>query len=1548
MDMEIWDSGHIIASFQPLSRHVEWIVQNTLVIPPILAAFFTLVPISYAIMTAFHSRPSSTTNADDNARSKSLADAVAHHGGWTRFLLMLFRLLGCLALVSVSAFSLPSCFVSEDARTDKIYRCPNAWLTFTYIYSSVLGVASLSTTAWASHAVWYNNALLFATFAVFAYRDLWPLATYTLSPQDAGEGPILWFKISTLFIIAVVVPLCTPRKYVPVDPKDPMAELNTELTCSLLERMFFSYLDTVVRVAARVSHLTPGQMPPLVDRDYSANLEKKSFAHLDPLAQSKQRHVFFGWLRVFRKEFFIMALSLVGVGVSAFFVPTAIYRILSYLENGPGQDFVRPWFWVVFLFTGALARSLFYYTYILHGNTITVQSESLLTQLIFQHSLRIRATAGDGSDTKESPQAAQPSDPPADSSAETEPLEGDATTGSESGQTKPLGSQSELSEKQKNLYGKIVNLVTRDVNTIGFAKEVMFLVVEVPLQLTLSIVFLYQILGWSSLVGLAATIVLLPVPGYATKLLHNIQEKQMELSDARVQKVTEVLSVIRMVKLFGWQARMATDIKQARKSELSAIFRFKVLDLCIGVVNHFIPSFTMVVTYATYTGIMKQQLTPSVIFASLTVFDRLRSQLWNIQNFIGNATRGKVSFDRLNDFLTNTELLDAYTSSTDILSRDTSPLVSNDPTLPIGFKKVTFTWSLSGADLSKSRSRRMFRLQVPDELIFKPNCINLITGPTGSGKTAVLMALLGEMHYVPHGPDSWANLPRDVGIAYAAQESWVQNETIRQNILFNKPYDEARYKKVIHQCALTADLELFDAGDQTEVGEKGVTLSGGQKARVTLARAIYSSAQILLLDDILAALDVHTAKWIVDNCLKGELVKGRTVLLVTHNIGLALPIAQQVVSIDASGMITVQDGSKVDTSLLPEILDIEDVPGTTEKGEESTQSDAVAGDTTNGKLVVAEEIAEGRVSWRAIKLFLSSVAGGYPSVFFVVSIFGFIMSEVFFVSQKWFLGFWGSQYETHDPSEVSVPFYLAVYSGIVLAAVLIDTASNTFYAFGSMRASKRINELLIKSVLGSTLRWLDETPVSRIIARCTNDMGTVDSLLADGVSTLGIMTIALLTEMGIVILFAPLFVFPVLVIAAIGIYVGNLYVKAQLSAQREKSNAKAPVIAHVTASIAGIVSIRAYGAEAFLKAQAHTRIDRHSQTTRLMNGLFRWLGVRIDLLGNLYLTGVACYLVYGPHIGASNTGFTLNVATDFSMLLLSWLTFFNNLGIQANSLERIQSFLDIDHEPLSQPSGIPPAAWPTSGDLRVEGLSARYSKNGPKVLHDISFHVKSGERIGIVGRTGSGKSSLTLSLLRGIITEGTVLFDGRRTDELNLDVLRANITIIPQTPELMSGTLRKNLDPFDQYDDSTLNNALKDVGLYSLQEELGEKKLTLDSDISAGGANVSVGERQIIALARALIRHSRILILDEDYRTDASIQETLRHRLPADVTVLTIAHRLQSIMDADKIMVLEAGRIVEYDSPSSLLAKSDSKFKALVDGSGDKDALYERTTGSQQ
>jgi len=310
----------------------------------------------------------------------------------------------------------------------------------------------------------------------------------------------------------------------------------------------------------------------------------------------------------------------------------------------------------------------------------------------------------------------------------------------------------------------------------------------------------------------------------------------------------------------------------------------------------------------------------------------------------------------------------------------------------------------------------------------------------------------------------------------------------------------------------------------------------------------------------------------------------------------------------------------------------------------------------------------------------------------------------------------------------------------------------------------------------------------------------------------------------------------------------------------------------------------------------------------------------------------------------------LNMAVGFSSLILWWVRDLNEFEVSANSLERIQDYITIEHEPKPDIGGEPPAYWPASGDIKVENLSARYFVDGPKVLHDISFHIKSGERVGVVGRTGSGKSTLMFSLLCGILTEGTVYYDGIPINTLNLDAIRSNITIIPQVPELLTGTLRQNLDLFDEYDDSTLNDALYAAGLFSLQGEADGGRISLDSSISAGGSNFSVGQRQILALARAMVRRSKLLILDEatssiDHETDAIIQNSLWHKLDRDITIIIVAHRLQTIMDADKIMVLDAGRMVEFDKPSELLKNEKGMLRALVDESSDADRLVAMAEG---
>jgi len=450
------------------------------------------------------------------------------------------------------------------------------------------------------------------------------------------------------------------------------------------------------------------------------------------------------------------------------------------------------------------------------------------------------------------------------------------------------------------------------------------------------------------------------------------------------------------------------------------------------------------------------------------------------------------------------------------------------------------------------------------------------------------------------------------------------------------------------------------------------------------------------------------------------------------------------------------------------------------------------------------------------------------------------------------------------------------------------------------------------------------------------------SQLAD---IIDIATYMLLHLLGVVFI-TPLFFLPGILVGLIGTWCGQLYIKAQISVKREMSNARAPVLGHFGAAIGGLTSLRAYGAQDAFRKESMKRVEKYTRIGRSFYNLNRWIGVRIDVIGALFSSSLGTYLVYGGSKGidASDVGFALTMAVSFSSIILWLVRIYNDFEVQGNSLERIKDYMDIDQEPKSTEAGAPPAYWPASGSIEVKDLCAKYSADGPEVLHSLSFSIKSGERIGVVGRTGSGKSSLTLSLLRCIFTSGTVLFDGIDTSKINLEALRSNITIIPQQPELITGTLRQNLDPFDQTDDATLNDALSAAGLFSLQSETDESRLGLDSPISSGGANLSVGQRQILALARAIIRGSKLLILDEatsaiDYETDNIIQNSIRSELK-NVTLITVAHRLQTIMDADRIMVLKAGNLVEYDTPENLLKKEGGLLHSLVNESPDRDKLY--------
>ncbi|KAJ7662622.1 hypothetical protein DFH06DRAFT_1471431 [Mycena polygramma] len=1446
----------------------------------------------------------------------------------------------------------------------------------TFLYTAILSALPFKTTSWTHILIRHVNFVLCVQMAFYVYRDVYPLATYTKVPLDSDEGGILWVKIALLFVAAVGVPLTVPRAYVPVDLANPIPP-NEEQTASILSSYLFSFLDRMIYLAnkKRGEKFAYEDLPTLADYSYAANLKEGSFGHLSEFSGAPKRHILPGLLWTFRWRF-LLALVYMSLCVPADYISAlGINRLLTYLER-PADAVVRPWVWIMTLFLGAGVGAVLNEAYTSTMYIVMIEAETIMVSLIFEHALRIRVKADTPSSP--SPSSSTPQTSSSSTPATTTPASSSSTPATTTTPTSSSTTPHESAKEAKpapptstNLLGRITNLIATDAHTAANkGKDVLRVVVYAPASFLLGTYFLWVILGWSAFVGLALMVLLAPVPGLVAKLIRSAKIKQLHATDARVQKVTETMSVLRMVKLFGWMSFSERQIDEKRAEELVWVKRAQLLNVATIVIGKILPAVSMLASYTVYTladsindsaGVMKQPLTPAIVFSSITVFDSLGTKIRYFLFYLNNTITGKVSLDRIDTFLHQTELLDEFTADT----ADALPVPRETPERGIGFHNATFTWTAEQNTQEQNQSTRQFKLRI-DDLTFRPG-LNVVTGPSASGKTSMLLALLGEMHFVPssdaNAEDSWFNLPRAGGVAYCDQTSWVLNETIRNNILFGTPMDEARYKKVLYQCALEPDLALLEAGDLSEVGERGLTLSGGQQARVALARAVYSHASVVLLDDVLAALDVHTSLWIVRNCLSGDLLADRTVILVTHNVDITAPIAAYCVH--------VRNGTVWDQGLPSEVVaankDLRTAPKTGEAEVAEKVEDLAAekpAKPDGGKLIISEEVAIGHVSWKSMRPYFVALIGKHTIVLpaaYACCLFG---SHITAVIQKYYLGVkWSALYEDHDPSEVSVSYHLGVYISIMMVALMFTSLDAILFMFGSIRGSKAIHKSLIASVLQTTLRWLDTTPVSRIIARCTADVASLDGMLPGMLKDVIYVSTLMVVELFSIVLVVPQIFFVGLLVGVLGYLIGQIYMAAQLGIKREVSNSKALILGHLGAAVGGLVSVRAYGAQGAFINQSFSRLDKYNRAIRPYENLLNWVAARLDILGGCFEAALAAYMVYFSTSTAAEAGFCLAQAAAFSGQILWFVYASNEFELAgessssqlfppdprwtANSLERIDAYVDADKEPPATKEGKPPAYWPASGDLRVENLSARYSAHGPKVLDKVSFHIRTGERIGVVGRTGSGKSSLTLSLLRCINTEGTVYLDGLATSKINLDDLRNNITIIPQMPELLNASLRRNLDPFELYDDQTLNDALRAAGLFALHEDgHDDQKFTLDSNIASGGGNMSVGERQIVALARALVRRSKILILDEatsavDYKTDAIIQQTLRTEVKGDMTLITIAHRLQTIMDADKILVLDAGHLVEFGTPKDLLANEDGKLRNLIHESADKDLLIE-------
>ncbi|KAL7412630.1 hypothetical protein BDY24DRAFT_442169 [Mrakia frigida] len=1411
--------------------------------------------------------------------------------------------------------------------------------------------------------------LLFFAFSLSAYRNLYPLATFHGQPLDIavhrgkrGDGwtSLVWWRVGILALVGVAVPLLVPRTYIPVDVKNPSANPAPEQTASVLSLVFFAYVTPLVLHAWKLPSLPFDDLPPLPDYDKALFLSKH-LDELDPVLmpqgsadkskRKRSRHLGWGMLQIFWKDAIVLALLLFGKLLSDFARPLAIQMLLGYIEN-PTDVEVRPIVWVASLFFGPLFGSLAVQLYQMNSSRILVRVEGLVSQLILNHSLRIRfvgkpQVASRGSSSTRTSGINTPT-----ASASTP-----ATNETEVASEEVTSPAKETKTQSGDIVGKINNLIGSDLQAIAQARDILIAVFFSPLQSLLSVLFLYRLVSWSSLVGLAAMLATFPLPTLLLKAVNQVQQDLTVATDARIQVITEAMSSIRMIKMLAWEAKIEERIYLAREEELRLVRKKVLLNIINNSINFIVSSVCMIATFASYALLQGQVMTPSKIFSTVAVFEILRWALHVMFYELGSVVRGKVSLDRLDAFLHQSEVIDEF---------DEDRVVPPHPKSSsfIGFSNATFAWL---REEKADKDVRNFRLNLDVE--FVPGEINLVSGPTGSGKSSVLAALLGEMHFEPKSFDSNFNLPRSGGIAFCPQEPWLMSSTVRENIILNLAYDSARFKSVVYACGLTRDLELLSGGDQTEVGEKGVTLSGGQKARITLARAVYSNAQIILMDDILSALDAHTAKWIVEKCLSSQLIKGRTVIIASHHTSLLTPVASFVLRLGRDGTVEAQGpvDKVIRENAAVEKQQKEDARLIDEEDDASEKPAPSKADV----LIQEEEKPVGKVTWKAYREFVDGL-GWRTLVIFLVTIF---VQEIGKTAATWWLGAWGNEYEKHDAGDVSVVYWLGLYTVISLVTILIYSYGQASFFVGAVNASRALHVKLVESILNSTFRWLDATPVGRIIARFSKDMQALDGLFALFFSHVVEISAILIVKLTGIIIAVPIFAVPSLVLGLIGTALGELYIHVQMSvkvremlpplpvsprltrdsflSQREMSNAKSPLFNHLNGAINGVVSIRAFGIQEWIGANTRTKVDKWSRTAISFYDLDRWITVSIDFLAGAFTAALAGHLLYSSRGNdAGNVGFLLNISVAFSSHILWWVRVGNMFMVEANSLERIVDYFPIPHEPSFDASRTPPASWPTSGSIVVEDLTARYSETGSPVLKGLSFSVRSGEKIGVVGRTGAGKSSLALALLRLVPTEGKVIIDGIDSNQLNLSTLRNTITIIPQDPILLSGTLRFNLDPAEEIDDAALNDALNASGLSSLQagaDMESAQTISLDTILSSGGSNLSQGQRQVLVLARALVRRSLIVIMDEatssvDHETDEVIQRGIRREL-SGVTVLTIAHRLRSICDYDRLICLSEGKIVAFDTPKALLLDPTSYFSMLVKSSGEEDALREMVLG---
>lgn len=1070
-------------------------------------------------------------------------------------------------------------------------------------------------------------------------------------------------------------------------------------------------------------------------------------------------------------------------------------------------------------------------------------------------------------------------------------------------------------EKKNYSIGRATKMMSSDVLRVEIYWGFLHFFWTCPLQVILSFCFLYQMFGASVLAGAAVITASLPFQIYLLRRMSHQRPKINEVADKRIRLLQEILAGIRVIKLYSWDNIFLNKMAKLREQELKEIRKMRLSSALITTLTLALPVLASVATficYASYGG----KLTPEIVFPAITFFGRMETPLIIIPIIASYTVDAREAMVRIGKFLR------ARTSA-----HCQKQVESKENAVRVNAK---FIWELPEGEEDKDQMVFDFNITIPK------GSLVAIVGPVGSGKSSFLGAINGEMK----------RISGDVGvcgkIGYCPQQAWIRNCSVRENIVFDQPFDEERYKAVLEQCALESDIANFPHGDETELGEKGISLSGGQKQRISLARMVYFNPDIAIMDDPLSAVDSQVGSTLFYDCILDGLLQEKTRILVTNQLNI-LAYVDQIIVLDEGRVVeigTYQDLLSKDTDFADllkkyscdesedEALSESD---TESESEEDVLDPLVKKKEKSTKFKLHHEEKREGVSAKVYWAYAAACGG--MSFLLIASSFMFF-TEFSRILRSFVLRSWASN-SSINADEFNN--YVYQYAGLAGLQALSACANTVMFVWGGYRAAKVIHEGALSRIIRSPVAFFDSTPVGRILTRFSKDLDVVDSYVAEEFNALIVTFSVILSSVILIVLINYQMCAVLIVPLAIGYFLQTTFRTISRQIQRLNAQNFSPLMSHFSETFAGLGSIRAFQVQGRFFAKHHELVDVANRAPLVNLALRRWVGIRSEVMGASLIFVLSALSVLF-NVDCDLTGMliadTLNVIE-----YLDWcIKQFAETEMSLMAVERVNHYatnLEIEAAEIIE-SNRPDPSWPANGHIQINDLVVQYKPTLPPVLKGITLEILGGEHVAIVGRTGAGKTSIISSLFRLLEpTSGSIIIDGIDISTIGLGDLRSKIAIVPQEPALFSGPLRFNLDPFNRYTDDEIWLALERTSMKEVAMDLPDR---LDGEVQECGQNFSIGQRQLLCLTRALLLRSSIIVMDEataniDLETDEQIQISLRENFKNN-TLITIAHRINTIIDYDRIIVMDSGRIAEFDTPRALLADEDSIFYSLASEAG--------------